>query len=219
MKNFVAILLLLLFGGLNSFAQNQQLKFNHITKDNGLASNKILYITQDKFGFIWFGTEDGLSRFDGTEFENFKNNPDDTLSLINNYVNCISEEPVNGNLWVATNKGLSYFDRNNYKFYHNFRLPANDSSLLNKSILSVLCDSKTGIWAGTAQGLYYFRNRTEIPEFFNTKKVLKKNANDSIRCIFEDSDKNIWIGNSSSLLKFNPSTKTFEKHPVSVSVI
>src|SRR5688572_17281892 len=74
----LAITLFFEFSGV--FGQSKP-QFKHVTRDQGLSSNRILCITQDKFGFMWFGTEYGLTRYDGSDFEIFINVSEDTSSL------------------------------------------------------------------------------------------------------------------------------------------
>src|SRR4051812_903144 len=72
--------------------------FKHLTRDQGLSSNKINCIVKVKLGYMWFGTEDGISRYDGVNFKIYKKQS----GIINNYVLSISSDPANGNLWIGT---------------------------------------------------------------------------------------------------------------------
>src|SRR5215213_4369405 len=86
-------------------AQSFDYGFKHLTTDNGLSHDNIHCITRDKQGFIWFGTMNGLNRFDGLQFHTFTNSPNDTTSLVNNYVTTAACDD-NGYLWVATSNGV-----------------------------------------------------------------------------------------------------------------
>ncbi len=87
----------------NSFAQSDVI-FNHLTIDDGLSQSSVTCILQDKNGFMWFGTQDGLNRFDGYNFKVFKNNPGDSTSLTDNFIFSIYEDP-SGTLYIETQSG------------------------------------------------------------------------------------------------------------------
>src|SRR5687768_16713143 len=80
----------------------------HLSIDQGLSNNSVRCIYQDHNGFMWFGTYNGLNRYDGYEFKIFRNNFKDNQSLINNWINGISED-VNGNLWIGTRQGACIY--------------------------------------------------------------------------------------------------------------
>jgi ligand-binding sensor domain-containing protein len=100
--NTILIICLGLIGSTNSYAQS--ITFNHLTVEDGLSNNKVNTITQDKTGFIWFGTEDGLSRFDGYNFKLYRHNPSDSNTLSNNSIWAILEDRQ-GNIWIGTKDG------------------------------------------------------------------------------------------------------------------
>ncbi|MPR36836.1 ligand-binding sensor domain-containing protein [Salmonirosea aquatica] len=102
--------LLWLLVGMESIAQRPEPSFEHFTTDQGLVGDLILAILKDRRGFLWVGTSNGLSRFDGQHFKNYRRQPNDN-SLRGNYVvNAGLTEDTKGFLWVATNKGLHRFD-------------------------------------------------------------------------------------------------------------
>lgn len=208
--NFVVFFLFFL---LQVTGQVQSLYFKHITKDDGLSSNKVLCITQDKTGFMWFGTEDGLTRYDGTSFEIFRNNPEDTFSLTNNYVNCVLEDLSDGNLWVGTNKGLNYFNKASYRFEQNFKNYPGEKIITEGLIQAVFIDHNKNLWVGTNVGVYVYFGNNDIPVAYkpNTSKKISGN---SVRCIMEDSKGNLWIGTNAGVEKFDWKTKTFTTYPI-----
>src|SRR4051794_29079206 len=92
-------------------AQKQYVKFDHLSTDAGLSHSNVTSILQDSRGFMWFGTEDGLNKYDGYKFIVYKNDPQKNNSLNNNHVNDIIEDN-NGDLWIATSEGgLNKYDR------------------------------------------------------------------------------------------------------------
>jgi ligand-binding sensor domain-containing protein len=114
MKSWRSFLLLLYayILHLNGFCQtqNSSIKFTHLTTKDGLCSPDILSIYQDKSGYIWFCTRDGLQRFDGKNFKTFYNNPNNTNSLPDDFVATIKEDKFR-RYWIAMgdNGGLSIY--------------------------------------------------------------------------------------------------------------
>src|SRR5271170_4055935 len=84
-----------------AFPQAGNLKFGHIGTDAGLSQSNVTCILQDSRGLMWFGTQDGLNRYDGYRFTVYKNDPLDPVSLSNNYIKDIKDD-AKGNIWVAT---------------------------------------------------------------------------------------------------------------------
>src|ERR1043165_6074737 len=103
-------------------AQQEDINFTSLTTKDGLSSNVVNAILKDRFGLIWFGTEDGLNRFDGTNFKIYRHKPDDPASLQSNEILSLHEDKES-NLWIGTGGGsLSLYDRKKDAFI-NF--PAN----------------------------------------------------------------------------------------------
>src|SRR6201995_5936471 len=116
LKCFFSAFFLLL--SLFSFAQNRQLHFDHLGTAEGLSELEPNAILQDKRGFIWIATNDGLNRYDGYKFKIFRNDVKDTTSISNNYIQDIKED-VDGNIWIATvGGGLNKYDSRADRFYH-----------------------------------------------------------------------------------------------------
>lgn len=107
MKRFVSSLLFL-FAALLS-ANSQTLYFDRIDIKDGLSQNTVSEIIQDSRGFIWFGTKDGLNRYDGSHFKVFRHVPYLKSGLGNNNIRCLIEDAHN-NIWVGTNSGLYVYD-------------------------------------------------------------------------------------------------------------
>ncbi|WP_134090203.1 two-component regulator propeller domain-containing protein [Olivibacter sp. XZL3] len=108
-------------------------QFKRIGLREGLSNNSITTIYQDRYGFMWLGTFDGLNRYDGYEFKVFKNNLRDSLSLPNNRISAIDEDG-NGNLWVGTKQGIYRLDKSKLSFFPLYYSPQNNSQLIQKKI-------------------------------------------------------------------------------------
>ena len=104
------LIVVLLSTILSIHAQSDQVRFEHITSEHGLSENVINCIFQDSKGFMWFGTDDGLNRYDGYNFTIFKPSPDDTTSINSNLIFAITEDHY-GNIWIGTTgSGLNCYN-------------------------------------------------------------------------------------------------------------
>ncbi|HWB26573.1 MAG TPA: two-component regulator propeller domain-containing protein [Chitinophagaceae bacterium] len=224
LNQFITILFLLL--AYPALSQKQDLKFDHFSTANGLSQSNVACILQDSRGFMWFGTRDGLNRYDGYTFTVYRNIAGDSASLDNNYVNHIIEDS-DGIIWVATNGGgISGFDRkkNTFKNYrHDDRNPA---SIASNYVNYVFADSRGNIWAGTdGGGLDKLNKATGKFTHYAYKPGDASGVGDNfIRSIQEDREHNLWVGTvNKGLDLFDPATNTFThfqhdyKNPSSLS--
>src|ERR1700742_2954771 len=112
---FVFCLCCLLMGASWSAAQISDVRFRHIGVDQGLSNSTITCIFQDSRGFMWFGTRDGLNRYDGSHVVIYRNDKKNKASISYNFINCIFED-AGHKLWIGTNYGLNRFDPVTNKF-------------------------------------------------------------------------------------------------------
>src|SRR5688572_971202 len=94
---------------------SQEIRFDHLSVKQGLSQGNVWDIHQDKMGFIWIATEDGVNVYDGYNFTVYRNNPADSFSISNNNVDHIVEDK-DGNLWIATQHGLNFYNRKLNRF-------------------------------------------------------------------------------------------------------
>jgi len=198
----------------NLTADDHSVRFDHYSTEQGLSQNTVFCITQDRYGFMWFGTRYGLNRFDGYDFKTFYHDPQDSLSLSQNMIQAICED-YNGDLWIGTDGGgLDRFDQVCQRF-NNFRQQPDDpGSLSNNFVTSLLVDSHGNLWAGTKKGLNRFNPDSQnFTSFYqdNTPGV----ANDNITCLIEFPAGTLWIGTASGhLTKHNIASDQFKTiHP------
>jgi len=197
-KYFSIIFLLAISYSLS--AQNQQLHFDHFGTAEGLSELDPNCILQDKQGFIWIATNDGLNRYDGYKFKIFRNDARDSTSIGNNYVQDIKEDK-DGNIWVATQGGgLNKFDRTTNRF-HRFLHNERDSKSISSNFISKIVIERSGkIWAGTQQsGLDLFDPKTgSCLHYLNDKNNPKSISENQIAAIYDDDQNNIWVGTVNS---------------------
>jgi ligand-binding sensor domain-containing protein len=109
------VLLLLSIGAQSLWAQESRPVFKRIPSNTGLSQNSILAIIQDRRGFLWVGTSEGVNRYDGYEFVSYRHDPEDFTSLSNDRVLTLFEDRA-GSLWVGTLNGANRFDERSGRF-------------------------------------------------------------------------------------------------------
>ena len=115
-------------------ARVRDLKFTHLTTNDGLSQGYVTAILQDRRGFMWFATRDGLNRYDGNAFVVYKNNPNDPGSLSSNFIQDLMEDD-HGYLWIATNTGgVNKFDPTTERFTRYLHDPNNPNSIGGDSV-------------------------------------------------------------------------------------
>ena len=170
--------------------------FEHISVEQGLSQSSVHAILQDQYGFIWFGTLNGLNRYDGYNIRVFENDPEDPSSLSDDMIRAIFEDS-NGILWIGTSAGgLNRYNRETESFTHIQNNPESTDSLSSDAVLSIAEDSSGHLWVGTSGGgLNQIDGKTgEIRRFQNDPNDLTSLSNNSVQSIYEDNSGNLWIG-------------------------
>lgn len=206
------LFIFLQISGLSVFSQKQNIRFEHLGPDQGLSQSNVICILQDSRGFMWFGTRDGLNKYDGYKFTVYKNDVRDPHSLGNNYIRSIVETR-DGNIWVATSGGLCLFDRFRNRFTNFKHDPKNRFSISNDFVLNVMEDYLGNIWAGTENGLNVLDKKTsQFTRYTHTKGDTASLADVQVKKIFEDSHHTLWIcTNGGGLNRFNRENETFTR--------
>ena len=193
---------------------DDHLHFQRFTPRDGLPAAVVYCGMEDSQGFLWFGTADGLARFDGVDFRVFRPNPSDPESLSNGAVLGIQED-ANRNLWIATEGGLDLWHRDTERFSHFRHDPANEASLSDDTTQCLLFDKDGTLWIGTTRGgLNHFDPRSGKFERFGPKPNRSDGVNDHwIRCLFRDRRGVLWIGTGSGgLNRLDPGTRQFRTY-------
>lgn len=196
-----AFCLTLAFLVLGIFCFGQQLVFNHLIAENGLSQNSVFAITQDKKGFMWYGTRYGLNRYDGVNFKLFVSAKNNLQSLTDDYITALFVDHQ-GVLWVGTVNGLNKYDEKTESFkriYLNFK-----GSRTPKLVTNIYQDSGKNLWVSTQQGLFFLKD-DDVGGFVGAEamgmpKTLAVGENFSI---LQDSKLNYWLGTAKGLARFN----------------
>lgn len=195
----------LLFG-LNIFlyAQQTDLKFRHIGRKEGLSQGSVQTIIQDKKGFVWMATEDGLNRYDGYKFDVFKHNPDDSFSLASNDLWTLFEDE-RGYIWIGTYQhGLDRFDPSREVFTHYVSISSDSTTISSNTVRALATDKNGDLWIGTRDGGL---NKLDLKKN-KIQRISTKIIDAKIRTIFIDSLDNLWLGTHKGLIFYNPKSNT-----------
>ncbi|MCF2489035.1 hybrid sensor histidine kinase/response regulator [Dyadobacter sp. CY347] len=182
----------------------QSVKFNHLTTNEGLAQSHVSAILKDKKGFMWFGSEDGLNKYDGYVFTHYKHDAYDPSSISDSYIQDLLEDK-HGNLWVATSNGLDKFERNKNSFTHYITQDIND----------LFEDSQNRIWLATQEGLFLFDRQK-----FRFRLLLQagqdgKTKNPIYR-IEEHLDGSLWLGTDNGLYQITIINDTYSSKSIKI---
>ena len=195
LKYSVCILILMAFYS-NTFAQKKPVKFNRLTSSNGLSQNRVSSIVQDHDGFIWIGTEDGLNKYDGYNFEIFKRNPGDSLSLNDNQALAM-HVAKDGALWIGGSlTGLSRYNSATKTFTRYNNNHSDPNSLAEDIIISFSEDTKGNLWIVTQNKGFDYMIVSD-GKFIHMANMLPpdyKIPEDRIYFIHQDKQNNLWIG-------------------------
>ncbi len=129
-------------------ARSQNLQFEHLSSAQGLSHNHVKCILQDSRGFLWFGTQNGLNRYDGYAFKVFKHDPEDPTTISDNFIWRIYEDSFE-NLWIGTANGLNKFDHATETFTRYLHDPNNPYSLSGDIVKAIHEDRAGTLWIGT----------------------------------------------------------------------
>ena len=196
--------------------QQKEYKFINFSSRNGLTSNSINAIIKDKNGFMWFGTEDGLNRFDGQNFTEYRHKENDSTSIGSGPITAMTQDKA-GNIWLATNLTLSVYNLNLNSFINY------DFSNLGW-IICLYADHAGKIWVGTYSGLFVFDPVSKKTKEFKAdpSNPSKLNSN-MVRSLFEDSHNNMWVGTNDGLHVYDRKSERFTRflhnpnNPASIS--
>lgn len=182
-----------------TYYQDNDIRFETISVEQGLSQSTVLSIVQDQHGFIWIGTNDGLNRFDGYDFLVFEHEPENQRSLSDNTILSLFVDH-RGELWVGTDGGgLNRYNRLTGEFTVYQSTQSNFNNLSNDAILDIYEDSLGWIWVGTRRGLN--RLDSQLGTFRNMSYDFLNEA--EIRDVVEDHTGLLWIATNHGLISYD----------------
>lgn len=181
----ILLFLLVLFTTPSLFGQSYQ--FRHYQVENGLSNNAVISSLQDRKGFMWFGTKDGLNRFDGYSFRTFRSNPSDSGSLGNHFIYALYEAP-DGSMWIGTEKGLYQYNATT----EHFRLVQGTADF---QISEITSDSKGNLWFISGFTLFTYHRKNKTLQHYPTDLYFEATA------VCTTPDGNVWAATSNGQLK------------------
>jgi len=190
---------------LKAVSQKPTLNFDHIAAEAGLSNNLVYCILQDSRGFMWFGTKEGLNKYDGYAFTVYIRDANSPNKTNNNDVRYMAEDHE-GNIWMGTaGEGLQMFDRRKDKI---IGIPLDGS---NDQASVIFIDSDKNIWFGTNnRGLGLYDRKTKKCTYYtHHPDDIKSISSNYITYVFEDSDHKLWISTGDGLNMMDKKTKTF----------
>jgi len=211
LKKYILAVLLILGSCINMFAQNQGLYFEQINYDEDFSPSMISSIVQNKKGFIWIGTENGLFRYDGYSFYRYIRNKDVKGSLSNNHVNIIFEDS-DQNLWIGTNHGVNLFKKSSNDF---IQVDVSTIKGGRNYISSFAEDSNKNVWIGTFGGVKHLNKKTNLLD--NIKSDSNFILNQSrVLSLFYDKHYGVIVGTSTGIKCFDPATTDIKGLPAGI---
>ncbi len=190
-------------------------RFEHLSVEHGLSHGAVYSILQDATGFMWFGTEDGLNRYDGLSTSIYRHDPvDATNSLASSNFGEVYEDR-SGLLWFGTwGGGLDRYDPATGAYTHYRHDPEDPASLSQDRIEVLLEDSAGKLWVGTEEaGLNRFDPVSGRFERFRHDPADPHSlSHDEVRAIAEDRDGTVWVGTNGGLSRFDRDTKRFSHY-------
>jgi len=204
LNRYLATTLLILLFGFKARCQPVHINLTAINSFNGLSQNTINASLKDRFGFIWIGTQDGLSRYDGYKVFVYKHHNKDAQSLPANYITSLCEDK-SGDIWVGTRTGgLSRYDRKKDRFC-NYPLNVKErSSSESNSINCVYVDHTSRVWIGTNDGLYLFeRGKERFIKVEGGKETSAGRFTSVFLSIYESASGKLWIGTTDGLATYD----------------
>ena len=194
MKKVLILLLCFICCQISRSAQqvaNEHYYFKNLNVQNGLSQNTVNAILQDKQGFMWFGTKDGLDRYDGLSFRKFKHDGRSQRSIGNNFITALYEDEK-GNIWVGTDVGL-YIYYPEKDFFEHFTTLSAENTKIEHTVTAISGDNQGCVWiAVESQGLFCYELEKERLQNYTLKNFSFLTTN--VQTFAFDNSGTLWIG-------------------------
>jgi ligand-binding sensor domain-containing protein/signal transduction histidine kinase len=215
-----AAALALLFAVLTPESPGQAPEFQveTLTVKDGLSQSSVWTILQDKEGFMWFGTADGLNRFDGYTFKVYRHDAQDPFSLRSNTVLSLLEDRQ-GIIWVGSSHGLDKYDRRTGRFSYLADDSMYRSSHLTEIINSLVEDHDGNIWIGRLSGLSILRAGSRAIQEYGASAFGPIGQDQIVRVHFVDSTGDVWASCSGRVYRYARSSCRFVELPIPEAMV
>jgi len=198
-------------------AQSDDIKFSRFTTKAGLSHNIVNEVIQDGRGFMWFGTQDGLNRYDGYNFVVYKPDLYDSASLSNNRITALAYDP-RGFIWVGTAEGLNIYKIDSDEFISLGVLAGGSLAASKLAIQAIYRDQLGTIWVATREGGLSKITITgddlssiQVKHFVSKKKDSRSISSNNITAVMQDASGFVWVGTDNGLDIYNPKTESFRR--------
>ena len=191
-------------------ANSPSLEFEALGIDDGLSQSGVNAIAQDGDGFLWFGTEDGLNRYDGYQFRIYRPDDEAESGLANGFIWALHVD-TSGVLWVGSDDGLQWLDKQEDKFA-TVTLPLVGAKAKSPIVRVIIDDGESGLWIGTQQhGL--IRASRPGDGVLEAVQVLGSDIAPHIQALMLDRSGQLWVASSSQgLMHYDHSTGELQRH-------
>jgi diguanylate cyclase (GGDEF)-like protein len=180
--------------------------FQHLDERDGLATPAISAFAQDGDGFLWVGTQGGMSRWDGYHFRNYQAALGVPGALPDDLVQALYGDPQ-GRLWVGTNGGLALYDRERDQF---ITFPAKAGDLVHAGVWAIVSDGANGLWIGTPIGLAHLDIASGHYTNFHPKgPEAAALVGSPVRALLRDASGSLWVGTDKGLFRGDEAEKSF----------
>lgn len=222
LSHFVFLIVFLLGSLFPPEVIGQDIRFKHLTTNDGLSQNAILSMVQDKDGYLWFGTKDGLNKYNGYHFTVFQNEPGNATSISSNYITELFTDK-SGTIWIGTDHGILNCYSKTTNTFQRIALPlAQSQSKNNREITSITQDTSGSIWIGTnGNGVFKIPLKNANPVLSGIKSVNlsdTKSQTDAnkVSALYADNQGIVWIGSEKGLYRMDTESETITAFPINI---
>lgn len=207
----ILVIVTFIFIVLSVTAQEFPVSFQRYYSKDGLSSNTIYAIHRDTYGFLWLGTEDGLTRFDGSSYKAYRYDANAEHGLQTNHITSLCEDSK-GRIWIGTNGGgLSYYDRNLDQIYTYTRTPENKP--MSTAITALTTDKNGNVWV-CSYGAVFVINVQDLGEPCSREydEIQKIFSGKVSRYVYKDQQGGMWVSAEGSVYHFNEDLRKVKRY-------
>jgi len=197
--------------------ESNRLKFKHLSTKDGLSQGSVLAILQDTKGYIWFGTRDGLNKYDGSKFISYRHNSEDKYSISHSWITSIYEDNK-GTLWIGTKNGLNKYNAQKDNFTH-YKHHKTKNSLSDSEIWDITQPTSTHIWVATNKGIDLINLTSDSISPLHIASTSIKLKEKKFRSLLKTKNNDVWFTTTDAVYLFNSKEKSLQqyKYPISTN--